>query len=152
MSFPDSILGLDPFFAEFDRLSHRLLESAEQSHSSAVSAMPMDVVRRGDTLLVTLDLPGADPGSVDVTVDGRTLTIEARRETTDVEGDQVFLRGRSFGTVRRRLTLPDGLDTGAISAHYANGVLSVSLPLAESAKPRRIAISTGTAAKEISTS
>src|SRR4051812_32764377 len=115
MSFVDSLLGVDPFFAEFDRISQRLLEGTDGTRYSAPVAMPMDVVRRGDTLLVSLDLPGVDPDSVGIPANGRTLTIEAGRETGDQEGDVVFLRGRSYGKVSRQLTLPEGLDLENIS-------------------------------------
>ena len=148
MSFVDSLLGVDPFFAEFDRISQRLLEGAEGARY-APSAMPMDVVRRGDTLLVTLDLPGVDPESIGITANGRVLTIEAGRETGDQEGDVVFLRGRSYGKVSRQLSLPEGLDLDRVSAAYENGVLSLQVPVAESAKPRRISITHTGAAKQI---
>jgi HSP20 family protein len=149
MSFVDSLLGVDPFFAEFDRISQRLLEGTDGARYAAPVAMPMDVVRRGDTLLVSLDLPGVDPESVGITANGRTLTIEASRETGDQEGDVVFLRGRAYGKVSRQLSLPEGLDLDLVSASYENGVLTMQLPVAESAKPRRISIAHSGAAKEI---
>jgi HSP20 family protein len=149
MTLADSLHGLDPFFAEFDRLSQRLLEGTGSGRAPMSAAMPMDVVRRGDTLQVMLDVPGADPDSVNVTVDGRSLVIEATRESSDAEGDIVFLRGRSFGSVRRELALPEGLDLDAISASYDNGVLTVSLPVAESAKPRKVEISHSGGARQI---
>src|SRR5689334_5156197 len=78
MALLDSVLGLDPFFADLDRISQRLLGSVEAARG-ATSAMPIEVLRRGDHLLVRLDLPGVPSDAVDVTVDGRTLTVEATR-------------------------------------------------------------------------
>ncbi len=140
----DSLLGFDPFFSELDRLSRRVLGDGN-SVAVPSTAMPMDVVRRNDALLVRLDLPGVTAESIDVTVDGRVLTIEAKREVDEHEGDVVYLRGRPSGSVRRQVTLPDNLDVDRVQASYDNGVLSVQIPVAEHAKPRRIEIHPGTA-------
>jgi HSP20 family protein len=143
----NSLMSLDPFVAEFDRHSRRLL-----GDGSAVTAtgttMPMDVVRRGDELLVRLDLPGVASDSINVTVDGRVLTIEATRDSDEHDGDVVYLRGRPYGTVRRQVSLPDNLDVDQVQASYENGVLSVRIPVAEHAKPRRIEIGPGTASSK----
>jgi HSP20 family protein len=148
MALLDSVLALDPFFADFDRLSQRLLGGVEASRGAA-GAMPMEVLRRGDELIVAVDLPGVPAEHVDVRVDGRTLTIEATREPDDKEGDVVFVRGRLYGTIRRQLTLPDALDVDHITAAFTDGVLTLRVPVAEHAKPRRIEI-TSSGAKEIS--
>lgn len=140
----DSLLGFDPFFSEFDRLSRRLLGDGI-SVGAPSTAIPMDVVRRSDALLVRLDLPGVTPESINITVDGRVLTIEANRDPDEHEGDVLYLRGRPSGSVRRQVTLPDNLDVEHVQASYDNGVLSVQIPVAEHAKPRRIEIRRGTA-------
>jgi HSP20 family protein len=135
----DSLLGFDPFFTEFDRLSRRLLGDGNSVGAPSM-AMPMDVVRRNDALLVRLDLPGVTPESINVTVDGRVLTIEATRDSDVHDGDVVYLRGRPCGAVRRQVSLPDNLDVEHVQASYDDGVLSVRIPVAEHAKPRRIEI------------
>jgi HSP20 family protein len=139
----NSLMSLDPFVAEFDRLSRRLLGDGSAVAATG-TAMQMDVVRRGDEFLVRLDVPGVASESVNVTVDGRVLTIEATRESDERDGDVAYLRGLPYGTVRRQVSLPDNLDVDHIQASYENGVLSVQIPVAEHAKPRRIEIGPGT--------
>jgi HSP20 family protein len=148
MALLDSVLGLDPFLADFDRLSQRLLGSVEPTRG-ATTAMPMEVLRRGDHLVVRLDLPGVPSDQVDVTVDGRTLTIEATRAADEQEGDVVYVRSRLYGTMRRQLSLPDVLDVDRIEACFDDGVLTLRIPMAEHAKPRRIELQPGARAKQI---
>ena len=148
MALLDSMLGLDPFFADLDRLSQRLLGSVETTRGAA-AAMPMEILRRGDHLVVRLDLPGVPSDKVDVTVDGRTLTVEATREAEEQEGDVVFVRGRLYGTMRRQLSLPDALDLDRLEAHFDDGVLTLRVPVAEHAKPRRIELQRGAQARQI---
>ena len=140
----DSLLGFDPFFSELDRLSRRVLGDGN-SVGVPSTAMPMDVVRRNDALLVRLDLPGVTPESINVTMDGRVLTIEANRAVDEHEGDVVYLRARPSGSVRRQVMLPDNLDVDHVQASYDDGVLSLRIPVAEDATPRRIEIHRGTA-------
>ena len=102
--------------------------------------MPMDVYRDGDHYVLTADLPGVDPGSVDVDVDGQLLTIRAERSARTEEGVQWLARERGTGSYLRQLTLGKDIDTENISAHYENGVLSVMIPVAEKAKPRKVAV------------
>jgi HSP20 family protein len=144
MALLESMLGGDPFFADFDRLSRRLLGGGAGTGIGA--AMPMDVLRRGEELLVRIDLPGVAPDSLRISTEGRTLTIEASRQPEERDGDVVFLRGRPAGTVRQQLLLPDHLDIERVQASYDNGVLTIRIPVAEHAKPRRIEIQTGAAA------
>jgi HSP20 family protein len=103
--------------------------------------MPMDLCKIEDHYLLTADLPGVDPGSVDIDVDGGTLTISAHRSTRSEDSVQWLTNERFFGTYRRQLSLGDGIDASAISATYENGVLTVMIPLAERAKPRKVQIS-----------
>jgi HSP20 family protein len=140
----DSLLGFDPFFSELDRLSRRVLGDGN-SVGVPSTAMPMDVVRRNDALLVRLDLPGVTPESINVTMDGRVLTIEANRAVDEHEGDVVYLRARPSGSVRRQVMVPDNLDVDHVQASYDDGVLSLRIPVAEDATPRRIEIHRGTA-------
>jgi HSP20 family protein len=103
--------------------------------------MPMDLSRSGDHYVVHADLPGVDPGSVDVNVDGGTLTIKAQRSGRTEESVDWIVSERFAGTYMRYLFLGDGVDADQISATYHNGVLTLSIPVAEKAKPRRIQVS-----------
>ena len=101
--------------------------------------------------MLTADLPGVDPGSVDVDVNNGTLTISAHRTARSDESVQWLTNERFFGTYRRQLSLGEGIDTATISATYENGVLTVTIPMAERAKPRKIDISHAGAQKSIPT-
>lgn len=106
--------------------------------------MPMDVYRDADNYVLNADLPGIDPESVDVDVDGQLLSIRAERATR-TQGDVRWIaRERSAGTYLRRFTLGQGIDTAHISASYDNGVLSVVLPVSEKAKPRKVQVTVAT--------
>ena len=110
--------------------------------------MPMDLSRDADRYVLNADLPGIDPASVDIDVDGQLLSIRAERPARPTEGVTWIARERSTGTFLRRFTLGQSVDTANISANYENGVLSVVIPVAEKAKPRKIAVqSTGAPAK-----
>ena len=126
----------DPF-RELDRVAGTLLDRRESPR-----LMPMDVSRDADHFVLSPDLPGVDPGSVDVDVDGQLLTIRAERTPRSNEGVQWLTRERPSGQYLRQLTLGKDIDTEGISAHYENGVLSVMLPVLEKAKPRKIAVAT----------
>jgi HSP20 family protein len=117
--------------------------------------MPMDLSRTADSYVLNADLPGIDPASVDIDVDGQVLSIRAERPAPSAEGVQWLARERRTGTFVRRFTLGQNVDTTGITAGYDNGVLSVTIPVAEKAKPRKIAVaagpaSTGSAAKRVS--
>ncbi len=103
--------------------------------------MPMDLCKIDDHYVLTADLPGVDPGSVDVNVDNGTLTISAHRTARSEDSAQWLANERFFGSYRRQLALGDNVDTSAISATYENGVLTVTIPVAERAKPRKVEIS-----------
>lgn len=103
---------------------------------------PMDVVRRGDSYIVTVDLPGVARDTIDVTVQDQVLTVTASRQVTHQGDDEVLVAERASGQVQRTLRLGRDVDTEAITATYADGVLTVHLPIAESAKPKRIEIAT----------
>ena len=135
------MLRFDPF-TEFDALTRGLLTSQTGSTRSP-RFMPMDLCKVEDHYLLTADLPGVDPGSVDVNVDNGTLTISAHRTARSEDGVQWLANERFFGTYRRQLSLGEGIDASAISATYENGVLSVTIPMAERAKPRKIEVAHG---------
>jgi HSP20 family protein len=125
---------VDPFFAELDRMSKQVLGSRDGA------GLPMDISRIGDELVLHADLPGVPADAIDVTVEGRTLTVTARRERTLAEGEQVLLQERMEGVFTRRLRLPEWIDGSHVEASHVDGVLTLRLPLAEQAKPRRIEI------------
>ncbi|KGI69732.1 Hsp20/alpha crystallin family protein [Mycolicibacterium rufum] len=132
------MLRFDPF-SDLDALTRGLLTS--QTGSNRVPRfMPMDLCKIDDHYVLTADLPGVDPGSVDVNVDNGTLTISAHRTARSDESAQWLANERFFGGYRRQLALGDGIDAGAISATYENGVLTVTIPVAERAKPRKVEI------------
>jgi HSP20 family protein len=131
------VLRFDPF-RDVDRLAEQLLGSQR-----APRVMPMDLFRSGDHYVLACDLPGVDPGSVDINVHGGVLSIRAERTPRSDEHAQWLAQERPSGTFLRQLTLGEGLDTDQISATYENGVLTVTLPVAERAKPRRIQVTTG---------
>jgi HSP20 family protein len=125
---------VDPFFAELDRMSKQVLGTTDGT------GMPMDISRIGDELVLRADLPGVTPEAIDVTVEGRTLTVTARRDKSFAEGEQILLQERLEGTLTRRLRLPDWIDSNNVAAEHVHGVLTLRLPLAEQAKPRRVTV------------
>jgi len=105
-----------------------------------VATMPMDLYRAGDHYVLHVDLPGIDPGSVDVSVEDNTLTIRAQRTARTDADAQWHLRERATGTYVRQLTMGRGLALDAITTSFADGVLTLTIPVAEEAKPRRIEV------------
>jgi len=104
--------------------------------------MPVDLYRDGEQYVLAADLPGIDPGSVDIDVDGQLLTIRAERTAGSAEGVKWLSQERPYGSYLRQFSLGEGIDRSAISAHYDNGVLSVIIPMGEKAKPRKIEVAT----------
>lgn len=128
----------DPFL-DTARWMDQLLTPMREA-ASTQPTMPMDLYRAGDHYVLHVDLPGADPGSVDVDVEDRTLTIRAQRTPREDADVQWLARERSAGTYVRQLTLGRGLALDRIEAGYADGVLTLTIPVAEEAKPRRIEV------------
>ena len=133
-----SMLRFDPF-RDFDRLAGDLL--AGTTRVPRVAAM--DAYRVGDRYLVQLDLPGVDPDSLEVTAENNTLTVRGERKATAPDGAQYLISERPTGEFSRQMVLGDGLDLEQVSADYSDGVLTVTIPVAEEAKPRKIAIGRG---------
>ena len=102
--------------------------------------MPMDLYREGDHYVLSADMPGIDPGSVDIDVDGQLLTIRAERTMANHANVKWITRERMAGSFLRQLNLGQGIDIEKISATYANGVLSVTIPVSASAMPRKIQV------------
>jgi HSP20 family protein len=134
------VTRFDPF-RDLDRLAERLITQAGEAQQ-AMRALPVDLFRSGDHYALLCDLPGVDPGSIEVGVDGRTLTIRAERSARG--GDVEWLtQERPTGTYVRQLTLGPAVDLDHIDATYSDGVLALTLPVVEAAKPRVIPVSVG---------
>jgi len=129
-------MSFDPF-GELDRLAGSLLQSRPGPRF-----MPVDLYRDGERYVLSADLPGIDPGSIDIDVDGQLLTIRAQRTVSSAEGAKWLVQERPAGSYLRQFSLGEGLDMEQISATYDNGVLSVIIPVSEKAKPRRIQVQT----------
>lgn len=137
-----ALMRYDPF-RELDRLSERLWGSLTRPVS-----LPMDAYRHGEAFVVKLDLPGIDPSSVEVSVEQNVLTVKAERTWIPAEGDEVLVAERPQGSFSRQLFLGENLDTEHVSASYDAGVLTITIPVHEAAKPRRIEVTTGSEARE----
>ncbi|QTI71923.1 Hsp20/alpha crystallin family protein [Gordonia sp. L191] len=135
------MLRFDPF-SDVDALARGLMTGSMAGSQRAPRFMPLDLYKVGDHYMLIADMPGADPGSIDVNVDNGVLTLSAQRSAPSDDGVQWLASERFSGSYRRQITLGDGIDPARISATYDNGVLHVSIPLAEEAKPRKIAVET----------
>jgi HSP20 family protein len=113
---------------------------------SVLYKMPIDLYRDGDHYTLNADLPGIDPKSVDLDVDGQYLTIRAERVAPSADGLHWLTRENRSGSFVRRLTLGDSVDRENIRASYDAGVLSVTIPVAEKAKARKIQVAAATTA------
>ena len=130
------LMRFDPF-REVERWTQQL------SAGTKAGLMPMDAYRQGDHWVAEFDLPGFDPGSIDVTVEGNILTVHAERSWEPKEGEQIVISERPQGAFTRRIALGEGLDADHVDASYEAGVLTVRLPVADQANPRKVAITTG---------
>ena len=130
-------LRFDPF-RDFDRLAAEVFGTARTP-----SLMPMDCLRTEDQFVVRFDLPGIDAESLDVSAENQTLTVRAERTRRDPEGAEYMISERPSGTYSRQLVLGDGLPVDDIRAEYRDGVLTLTIPVAEQAKPRKIEIARG---------
>lgn len=137
------LVRTDPF-RQLDRLSSQLLGNAPRP-----ATMPIDAYRNGDEFVVAVDLPGVDPETIDLTVDKQTITIRAERARNAEEGVEYVVGERPYGTFTRRLFLGKSLDTAEIQADYRDGVLSIHVPVAEEAKPRKVKVDGGATKPEI---
>jgi HSP20 family protein len=131
------LMQFDPF-RDFDRLAEQLAAGARTPRP-----FPMDAYRRGDEFVVSFDLPGMAPGAIDLTVEQNVLTIKAERRFDGQDGDQVIAAERLHGAFTRQLFLGETLDAERLVASYETGVLTLRIPVAESAKPRKVQISEG---------
>ncbi|WP_030868722.1 Hsp20/alpha crystallin family protein [Streptomyces sp. NRRL S-37] len=139
------LMRTDPF-REFDRLAQQVFGATATGRPSA---MPMDAYRAGDDFIVHFDLPGIDPETIDLDVERNVLNVRAERRSPAPEGAETVVAERPTGTFTRQLFLGDTLDTERIDASYESGVLTLRIPVAEQAKPRRIQITGGDSRKQI---
>jgi HSP20 family protein len=128
------LMRTDPF-RELDRLTQQVLGTAARP-----AAMSMDAWRQGDSFYICLDLPGIDPGSIDLTVEQNVLTIRAERTPARADGAEMIVAERPSGTFTRQVFLGETLDADRIAADYAAGVLTLTIPVHEAAKPRTIQV------------
>src|SRR5438132_988404 len=132
------LMRIDPY-READRL-------AQQAFGTAVrpAAMPMNAYRRGDVFFVQFDLPGVEQDSIDLTVEQNVLTVRAERRPVDAhEGVELLASECPAGTFTRQIFLGETLDADRIEADYSGGVLTLTIPVREAAKPRKVAITSG---------
>jgi HSP20 family protein len=127
------LMSTDPF-RTLDRLAEQVFGTAARP-----AAMSMDAWREADVFHVEFDLPGVDPGSIDLDVENNVVTVKAERGALD-GGKEILAAERPRGVFSRQLVLGENLDTGHIEATYDTGVLRLLIPVAEHAKPRKIAI------------
>jgi HSP20 family protein len=138
------LMRTDPF-RELDRLTQQMFGSV--GTTTRPSVMPMDAWREGDVFLLEFDLPGIDPSTIDLDVERNVLTIRAERPTVNPD-HEVLAAERPRGVFSRQLVLGDNLDLTRVDADYADGVLRLSVPVAEQAKPRKITINAADRARK----
>jgi HSP20 family protein len=133
------LMRTDPF-RELDRLSQQVLGNAAGTWSRP-TAMAMDAWRAGDTFVVAFDLPGVDPQAIELDVERNVLTVKAERRPVETgEHVEMQVAERPLGVFSRQLFLGEALDPDRIHADYEAGVLTLRIPIAEKAKPRKISI------------
>jgi HSP20 family protein len=130
-----TVIRFDPF-QEFDRLTRQMLGSGRGPRS-----MPMEAYRRGEQFFVHLDLPGVGPDDVQLTVERNVVAVRAERRPFWQEGDELLVDETPQGSFSRQLFLGDNLDAGRLEASFDQGILTLTIPVAEQAKPRRIQVS-----------
>ncbi|VVJ20791.1 putative heat shock protein [Amycolatopsis camponoti] len=133
------LMRTDPF-RELDRFAQQMLGTATPGTWSKPAAMPMDAYRDGEEFVVCFDLPGVSPEAIELDIERNVLTVKAERRPVPGGDVQMQVSERPLGVFSRQLFLGDTLDTEHISAGYEAGVLTLRIPIAEKAKPRRIDI------------
>jgi HSP20 family protein len=134
------LTAYDPFAAT--NSAFRLLDqlSGRTGTARPLSGMPMDAYKVGDHFVAHFDLPGVDPGSIDLSIEGQTLTVTAERSVPQLENAEWSVAERPYGSYTRQLVLGRSLDTDRLEASYHDGVLTVSIPVAEKARSRKIQV------------
>lgn len=137
------LMRTDPF-RDLDRLTNAMLGTAARP-----SALPMDAYRENSSFVVQMEIPGVDPDSIDLTVEQNVLTVHADRRPSYDDSVERVVAERAYGTFSRQLFLGDTLDSDKLSASYDAGVLTIRIPVAEQAKPRKISIESNGSVKQI---
>lgn len=140
------LAGRDPFFSLFDRFLNDdfiggLVNRAENETQGWMP--PVDLIENDTAFVATVDLPGLTKKDVEVSLEDNVLTLSGERNFENKEGNGTKFRRieRSYGAFRRAFTLPPGVDVGKVEALFKDGVLTLTLPKSETAKPRKISIS-----------
>ncbi|GAA1768960.1 Hsp20/alpha crystallin family protein [Luedemannella helvata] len=143
------LMRSDPF-REFDRLAQQMFGVTQPGTWSRPAAMPIDAYRVGDEFVVAFDLPGVAEDAIEVNVERNVLTVRAERRPLNLgDNAEAQVSERPLGVFARQLFLSDSLDAEHIRAAYDQGVLVVRIPVAEKAKPRKIAVTGGRAPREV---
>ena len=137
-----TLMRFDPF-RELDRLADQALVGAR-----AARTLPMEALRRGDQFIVSIDVPGTDPNDIDVTLERNVVEITAHRQPIRQEGDEVIVDERPQGEFRRQLFLGENLDSDNLSAACDRGVLTLTIPVSEASKPRKVQIGSSNAGRQ----
>lgn len=132
-----AVVRSDPF-RDYDRFFQQLFGAPQGG--TRTMAMPLDAFRKGDEFLIQFDLPGVSAESVELTVEDNVLTVRAERPSPKADGIETLIAERPYGTFTRQVFLGENLDTQHVEANYEAGVLTLSIPVAPHAKPRRIEI------------
>ena len=130
-----TLLRFDPF-RELDRLAEQTMSVGAR----ALHSMPMEALRRGDEFIVHLDVPGVGPDDIDLTVERNVVSIRVRRLPARQEGDEVLIDERPHGEFARQLFLGDNLDADRLTAGTRDGVVTLTIPVSEASKPRRVVL------------
>jgi HSP20 family protein len=139
------LMRTDPF-RDLDRFAQQVLGTAARP-----AVMPMDAWREGEEFVVEFDLPGINPDSLDIDIERNVVTVRAERPAVDPNREMLATE-RPRGVFSRQLVLGENLDTDRIEASYGEGVLSLRIPVAEKAKPRKISVAHGNGHKAINDS
>ena|SRR5437773_4807141 len=131
------LMRTDPF-REIDRLAEQFFGTPARP-----ALMHLDAYRDGDHFYALFDLPGVDADTIDCTVERNVLTVRAERRRPQSDNAELVAAERPMGTFTRQLFLGESLDTENLQAHYENGVLTLRIPVAEQAKPRKVAVTAG---------
>ena len=137
------LMRTDPF-RDLDRLTQQVFGTVARP-----AAMPMDAYRKGTDFYVHFDLPGIDPNSIDLTVEQNVLTVRVERPQISPEGAEMIVSERPSGSFSRQLFRGETLDAEGIAADYHAGVLTLTIPVREAAKPRKLAISSSDTDKQL---
>lgn len=140
MSFYDPFRELNTLRREFERIFDGKIPGVPAAGKRA-SNLSINVTANDEGYSTTILAPGVDPGTIEVSVHKNRLTVSAERPAVEVKEDRNWhRRERATGRFERSITLPDEINSDAVKAEYLNGILYVTLPKAESVKPKQIAV------------